>query len=177
MSDASRQAGWLSFDLNDFTSAAYYYENARALAHEAQNIELGAFVLCEMSHVATWQDKPRIGIDHAVAAEQWASRTGDMRLRAYTADVAARAYAADGQREACLTALDTAHTALPVTGDQTPSYVHFYDEAIQVAIRGLCHLELHEGQRAADYMQQSLINLDQSHSRNAAFTTMHLGMA
>ncbi|MGB6161093.1 MAG: hypothetical protein WCF33_23820 [Pseudonocardiaceae bacterium] len=42
-----------------------------------------------MSHLATWQGKPRIGIDHAVAAAQWADRTGDLRLRAYTADVAA----------------------------------------------------------------------------------------
>ncbi|MBV9160792.1 MAG: hypothetical protein JO309_09305 [Pseudonocardiales bacterium] len=68
LSDASRQAGWLSFDLHDFTSAEYYYEDARTLAHEAENIELGAIVLCGMSHLATWQRKPRTGIAHAVAA-------------------------------------------------------------------------------------------------------------
>lgn len=83
LSEASRQAGWLSFDLNDLTSAEYYYEDARSLAHEAENIELGAIVLCGMSHLATWQRKPRIGIDHAVAAGQWANRTSDMRLRAF----------------------------------------------------------------------------------------------
>ena len=75
-----------------------------------------------MSYLATWQGKLRIGIDHAVAASQWADRTEDTRLRAYTADVAARAYAADGQRDACLTALDTAHTVLTMADDQTPSY-------------------------------------------------------
>jgi hypothetical protein len=31
-----------------------YYEDARALAHEAENIELGTIVLCGMSHLATW---------------------------------------------------------------------------------------------------------------------------
>lgn len=104
------QAGWLSFDLKQFDHAGYYYEDARALAHEAENTGLGAFVLCQMSQLATWQGRPRIGIDHAVAAGQWANRTGDLRLRAMIADVAARAYAADGQRDASMTALDSALT-------------------------------------------------------------------
>jgi hypothetical protein len=158
-SEASRLAGWLSFDLNRFDNAGYYYEDAYALTHEAQNIGLGAFVLCEMSHLATWQGRPRFGIDHAVAAGQWAHRTDDLLLRAYTADVAARAYAADGQRDACLTALDTAHTTLTAASDQIPSLLSTYDEAIHIAHRGLCHLELREGQPAVEYTQQSLESL------------------
>lgn len=137
----------------------------------AQDIELGVFVLCEMSHLATWRGQPRIGIDHAIAAEARASRTGDMRLRAYTADVAARAHAADGHRHACLAALDAAHTALAAAPDQiTPHPIHFYnyDEAIHISIRGTCHLDLHDAQRAADYP---------SHVRNIAFTNMDPGMA
>ncbi|MGH3622788.1 MAG: hypothetical protein ACRDQ5_13480, partial [Sciscionella sp.] len=74
LSEASRQVGWLSFDLEQFAHAGYYYEDARALAHEAENPGLGALVLCEMSHLATWLGTPRIGIDHAVAAGQWADR-------------------------------------------------------------------------------------------------------
>jgi hypothetical protein len=62
-------------------------------------------------------------------------------LRAYTADVAARAYAADGQRDACLTALDTAHSALTRADDNVPSYTT-YNEADCISIRGGCHLEL-----------------------------------
>ncbi len=177
LSNASRHAGWLSFDLNDFESARYYYEDARASAHEAENVELGAFVLCNMSHLATWQRKPRIGIDHAVAAGEWAKRTDDVALRAYAADVAARAYAADGQSEACLTALEIAGTALRMTGDQQPSYVYFYDEGQHSSTRCLCHLELHEPQPAAAYAEQSLKTLDRSYARNVAFVTMNLGIA
>lgn len=177
LSNASRHAGWLSFDLNDFESARYYYEDARALAHEAENVELGAFVLCNMSHLATWQRKPRIGIDHAVAAGEWAKRTDDVALRAYAADVAARAYAADGQSEACLAALDVAGTALTMMGDQQPSYVYFYDEGQHSATRCLCHLELHEPQPAAAYAEQSLKTLDRSYARNIAFATVNLGLA
>ena len=43
-----------------------------------------------MSHLATWQGKPRMGIDHAVAAGEWAKRTDDLLLRAYAADVGPR---------------------------------------------------------------------------------------
>jgi hypothetical protein len=54
-------------------------------------------------------------------------------LRPYTADVAARAYAADGQRDACVNALDTAYTTLPKADNHAPSYTT-YDEASNISI-------------------------------------------
>ncbi len=177
-SEASRQAGWLSYDLKRFDHAEYYYEDARALAHEAENIGLGALVLCQMSQLATWQGKPRIGIDHAVAAGQWAERTDDLRLRAFTADVAARAYAADGQRDACMTALDTAHTVLTAADNKIPGLCDsFYDEALHISFRGECHLKLGEPDHAVSYTQQSLSALDRSNARNVAMTIIDLGEA
>jgi tetratricopeptide (TPR) repeat protein len=176
LSEASRQAGWLSFDLQQFDHAGYYYEDARALAHEAENTGLGAFVLCQMSQLATRQGTPRIGIDHAVAAERWAERTDDMRLRAFTTDAAARAYAADGQRGACLAALDTAHTALTWADNQAPSY-STYDEALHISIRGECHLKLGETEPAVSYLQQSLKLLDRSRARSVALTIVDLAEA
>jgi hypothetical protein len=176
LSEASRQAGWLSFDLKQFDHAGYYYEDARALAHEAENTGMGALVLCQMSQLATWHGKPRIGIDHAVAAGQWADRTDDLRLRAMIADVVARAYAADGQRDACMTALDTAHTVLTTVDDHAPSYT-VYDEAMHISFRGECHLRLHEAAPAVSYAQQSLKLLDQSHARDVAMTIVDLSEA
>jgi len=176
LSEASRQAGWLSFDLKQFDHAGYYYEDARALAHEAQNTGLGALVLCEMSSLATWQGRPRIGIDHAVAAGQWANRTDDVKLRAYTADVAARAYAADGQRDACVKALDTAHTVLTTADDHTPSYT-VYDEASHISTRGGCHLKFGEADRTISYAQQSLKLVDPSRARFLAMTIIDLAEA
>ncbi|HKR49655.1 MAG TPA: hypothetical protein VJT72_08775 [Pseudonocardiaceae bacterium] len=176
LSEASRQAGWLSFDLKQFDHAGYYYEDARALAHEAENTGLGAFVLCQMSRLATWQGKPRIGIDHAVAASQWADRTDDLRLRALIADMVAHAYTADGQRDACFAALDTAHTALTTADDQTPGY-SAYDEAIHISIRGECYLKLGEGGRAVSCAQQSLKLLDVSRARVIAMTIVDLSEA
>ncbi|MGH3720137.1 MAG: tetratricopeptide repeat protein [Pseudonocardiaceae bacterium] len=176
---ASYYAGWCSFDLNDVDSAEYFNEDARALAHDAGNIALGAIVLGGMSGLAVFQDKPRIGIDHAVAARQWADRTGDMRLRAWTAAAGlGRAYAADGQRDACLAALDTAETELGRAGEQVPSYYSInYYEGIHASFCGGCYLKLRDTERAIDYAQRSLVTLDRSYTRHVALTTVDLARA
>lgn len=177
LGNASRLAGWLSFDLNDFTSAAYYYDDARAQAHEAENIELGAVVLSGMSHLATWQGRSRIGIDHAVAARQWADQTSDMRLRAHCAAKAAKAYATDRQEDACLTALEDAEKALRGIGDQAPGFIYLYDEGLHISNCGECHLALRNGDRAADCAQQALTTLGRRSARIVALTTVDLGRA
>lgn len=177
ISKASYQAGWLSFDLNDFASAQYYYDDARTLAHETENIELVAFVLCNMSYLATWQHKPRVGIDHAVAAGEWAKRTSDIALQAFAANIAARAYAADGQPGPCRAALETAQTALTMVGEQQPGYAYFYDQGTHTGMCCSCHLTLREPQLAATYAQQSLRILDRSYTRDLGFVTMKLGIA
>jgi hypothetical protein len=177
LSNASRQAGWLSFDLNDFDNAWYYYEDARALAHDAEDTELGAYVLCNMSHLATWQAKPRIGIDHAVAAGEWAKRTDDGPLRAYAADVAARAYAADGQYSACMAALSGAQQFQVATLGKRSRYVHFYDNGMHASSRSLCYLQLGQPERAVDQARESLDAFDPSFVRNIGITTLDLANA
>jgi hypothetical protein len=67
----SRLVGWSLFNLGDYQNASYYYDDARTAAHDAQNVDLVTFVLCAMSHLHTWMGKPRVGIDHAVAAASW----------------------------------------------------------------------------------------------------------
>jgi tetratricopeptide (TPR) repeat protein len=92
------------------------------------------------------------------------------------ADVAARAYAADGQRDACMTALDTAHTVITTADEHAPSYT-VYDEALHISFRGECHFKLGEADPAVSYAQQSLKLLDQSRARDVAMTIIDLGEA
>lgn len=70
--ELTQLVGWLSFNMGDCPSAQHYYDDARSAAHDVQNVELVAYTLCTMSQLATWQGKPRVGIDHAVAAAVWA---------------------------------------------------------------------------------------------------------
>lgn len=178
-SNLSRFVGWLSFDLSDFDSAAYYYEQARTAAHEAEDTELGIFVLCNMSHLATWRGQPRVGIDHALAAQGWAKETGDLMLRAYVADVAARAYATAGKREACLEALDSIPGSLDHAAVHTPatSLVYFYGPAQYAADRAQCLVLRNDAPGAVQAAQQSLTLVDRSFVRNHAFGALHLGNA
>jgi hypothetical protein len=90
--------------------------------------------------------------------------------------VAARAYAADGQRDACVNALDTAHTVLTTADDHTPSYT-MYDEASHISIRGDCHLKFGEADRTISYAQQSLKLADPSRARFLAMTIIDLAQA
>ena len=178
-SNLSRFVGWLSFDLGDFDSGSYFYEQARTSAHEAENTELGAFVLCNMSHLATWQGKPRTGIDHAVAAQSWAKRTDDFLLQAYTSDVAARAYAHDGQRAACLAELESAGRTV-AGGSGRParlSFAYFYGPGQFAATQSQCYLRLQDAGQAIRAASTSLELLDPSFVRNIAFGKLTLASA
>jgi hypothetical protein len=175
----SRFAGWLSFDLNDFDSGWYYYEQARTAAHEAQDTPLGALVLCHMSHLATWQQHPRVGIDHAVAAQGWAAHTGDPLLHAFSHDVAARAYAMEGERGACFAALDDAQRAVDGAAALAPrhSLAYFYSQGQLEATRSHCYLKLHDAEQAATSGIRAFALLDHSFVRNRAFTVLRIGSA
>lgn len=175
LSVASRLAGWLSFDMGDYQGAWFYYQQARDTAHEARNGALGAQVLCNMSHLATWQGTPRLGIDYAVAAQGWAVQTDDMPLKAYAYQVAARAYAADGQERA-LHQMERAENCLS-ENDSSPSLAYFNDRALLVGDEALCHLSLGNSARAASASEEALHLADPSFVRNQAFTTLELGRA
>src|SRR5262249_51560031 len=158
----------------------HFYEQARSSAHEAENSELAAFVLCNMSHLATWQGKPRVGIDHAVAAQSWATLSGDdLLLQAYASDVAARAFALDGQRSACLAELDAAGRAVSSAASRRdrPSLVYFYGPGQFAYTESLCRLQLDDPGPAAQAARSSLELLDGSFVRNMAFSTLILAEA
>jgi tetratricopeptide (TPR) repeat protein len=177
LSGASGLAGWLSFALNDFENAEYYYEHARTTAHEAHNDELAAHVLCNMSRLATWMGKPRNGIDHAVAAQGWAMRTSNRSLQAYACDVAADAYAADGSYDACMRELDRAHALLAGSDDVLARIRFRYDAGNLASIRGACLLQLGRTRDAVQATETALSLLEPSQVRNVAITTIDLGLA
>ncbi|WP_433064864.1 helix-turn-helix transcriptional regulator [Dactylosporangium sp. CS-033363] len=172
----SRFAGWLAFDLNNPRAAAEYYESARAAAHEAHDTELGAFVLCNMSHLATWQGQPRIGIDHAVAAVGWASQTPDASLQAYAFDVAARAYAMDRQETAALRAIERAKRALNSSQVGGSTHTYFYSPGQLASTESICYLYLGRASEGARIGEQALETIEGSFVRNLALASLRLGI-
>jgi tetratricopeptide (TPR) repeat protein len=162
LADITNLIGWLCFDMGDYRSAQRYYDDARTAAHDAQNVELVSYILCTMSQLATWQGKPRVGIDHAVAAAVWAEQTESPKARAYAADVTAQAYAADGQRDKGRAVLDHERAIITTIGDAPPesSWWYFYDEAFYWSNETEFALKFKEPDAAIAAVDQSLTLVD-----------------
>jgi len=177
--ELSQIAGWQLFNLGDYRAAQYYYDDARTAAHNAHNVELVTYTLCTMSQLATWQDKPRVGIDHAIAAQAWAGQIDRPYARAYAADVAARAYAADQQADRCRQALDTVRVILTQPPDAQPvsSWWYFLDESFYWGSEGECALRLNQPDDALAAAATSLSLVDPANLHNYAHTLASQGEA
>jgi tetratricopeptide (TPR) repeat protein len=175
--DLCRVTGVFIFDLGQYQASMPHFEEARTAAHEASNTELGALTLCHMAYSAIWQGRPRLAVDHAVAAASWAHRTPDRALQANTSDMTARAFAAVGDYDAAMGELDRAETALS-RRDDSPSLSYWYDEAFLHSIRGQCLLQLKRPAEALAILEPSVAALDPATSvRNLAMTKVDLGAA
>ncbi len=172
--ELTQLVGWLCFNAGDYPGAQHYYDDARTTAHDAQNVELVTYVLCTMSHLATWQGRPRVGIDHAAAAQVWASQAGNSRAAGYSADIAARAFAADRQADNCRQALEAEEAALVNCQPNAiePSWWYFYDESFYWSTKSECALFLRDPDTALTAADQSITLLDPANVHNLAFRTL-----
>ncbi|MBF6301453.1 hypothetical protein IU459_28515 [Nocardia amamiensis] len=170
-------AGWMQFDLCDFNSANSSYEQARESAHDAGNDALVALILCNLSYLATWRGSPRTGIDHAVAAQNWARSVDDRLLRAYADDIAAYAYATTGRHEACVTALDAADATLDDFPAEKNSVAYFHGPGLSLAFRSDCMYRLGSAAEAQVAAESSLALIGEGFTRNRAVAYIDLAHA
>ncbi len=172
--ELTQELGWLCFNMGDYPSAQHYYDDARSAAHDAQNVELVTYILCAMSQLATWQGKPRVGIDHAVAAAVWAKLANSPFAEAYAADVAVQAYAADNQPDKCRETLDQEYAALQTARADEPSasWWYFYDESFYWETEGQCALKLQRPEAALSALDKSLTLADPANVHNYTFSLL-----
>jgi hypothetical protein len=127
-----------------------------------------------MSHLATWQGKPRVGIDHAVAAQMWAHRTGSPKAEAYAFDIAARAFAADREADDCHEAIEAEGAALarwtPDANERSWWYV--YDQSFYWGTKSNCALHLGDPDAALTAADESITLIDPTDVHDLAFTTL-----
>lgn len=163
--------GWLCFKMGDYSSAQHYYDDARSAAHDAENVELVTYILCTMSHLATWQGKPLVGIYHAVAAAVWAEQAHSPLAEAYAADVAVRAYVADNRPDKCRELLDREYAAQQTarTDKPTAAWWYFYDESFYWRTEGECALKLRRPDAAITAFDKSLTLVDPANLHNYTF--------
>jgi hypothetical protein len=163
--------GWLCFNMDGYHGAWRYYDEARSAAHDAQNVELVTYILCTMSQLATWQGKPRVGIDHAVAAAVWAEQAHSSLARAYATDVLVQAYAADNRPDNFRKKLDEEYAILQARQPDEPCapWWYFYDESFYWRTVGYCELTVQQPEAAMSALDKSLALVDPVHLHNNAF--------
>jgi tetratricopeptide (TPR) repeat protein len=191
--DGGLPAGLVPQDLQvervEHDGAGYYYGQARAAAHEADDDTMCAMVLANWSQLATWAGDPRLGVEHALGAVAWGQRAGSRILVSYGCDVGARAYAAvvrrsaRGERRADhgqpMHSLEQAYHELDQAPDSDPGtgLAYFYDQGQYLATRTWCLLELGDPHRALATASQSLASADPAFVRNVALTRLALAGA
>ncbi len=175
-SGMSSSAGDYFFDLNDLDNARYYYDQARAAAHEARNTELSIYALCSMSYAASSQGKAHVGIDLAAAAQSLADKSDDVLLQVCAAERAGTAYAVDGQYNPFMAEFDRARNALVSVGDVSPeSPAYYYHEGLLASHQSECLLLLERPQEAAIRASTGLTVFNKSYVDGYALCTLHLG--
>ncbi len=172
--ELTQLVGWLSFNLGGYRSAQHHYDQAREAAHEAENVELVTYVLCTMSHLATWQQKPRVGIDHAVAAAVWADQSHSPHAGAYAADVAVRAHIAAHQPEQCRPVLDREHQAVQdfSSAGVVSSWWYFYDESFYWSTNSQHALQAGQTDIALNAIDRSLALVDPTNLHERAHRSL-----
>jgi len=174
----SSSVGDYFFDLDDLDSARYYYDQARAAAHEARNTELSIYALCSMSYAASSQGKAHAGIDLAAAAQSLSPQTDDPLLRVCAAERAGTAYAVDGQYEPCLIEFDKAHEGMLSATDAPPeSPAYYYHEGLLVSHQSESLLLLGKPKEAVASASTGLTVFNKSYVDGYALCTLHLGNA
>jgi hypothetical protein len=168
--DVTNLVGWLRFNLGDDRGAQRDYDEARRAARDAGDVEVLTHALCMMGQLATWQGRPRIGVEHAVEAAAWA-RNASPLAQAYAADVAAQAYASDGDRGRIQTSLDREYALLCAVDPGTPaaSYWYFYDEAFYWETVAECALKVHQPGAAMRALDRPLTPADPADLHNRLF--------
>ena len=170
--ELSQIAGFQLFNLGDFRAAQHYYEQARTAAHEAHDLELVAKTLSNMSQLALWQGRPRIGIDHALAAQEWAGKSGSRYARGAAAKFAASVYAANSQADRCRAALDVMHASVSGSDDgkPAPSWAFTIDESFYWSVKSECALRLGRYEEALTAAETALSLMDPTDRLNYLHT-------
>lgn len=171
-----RSAGWISFNSGDLPATRRYYEQARVVAHDAQDLELATMVLANLSHAAESSRKPAMSIDYAVAAQTWAERARNPCLSAFASDIGACAFAAMGDYNATMRQLDSTQTYLPECPEQSPSTFYEYSDGLHAARRGRCLLTLGRTANAVQVMRESLKLYDASQLNSSLYRNINIAV-
>ncbi|KRD00772.1 MULTISPECIES: hypothetical protein [unclassified Streptomyces] len=177
--DLTRLAGWTSFDIAAHGLAQRYFVQALRLSQVAGDRAYGSFVLVTMSRQAVYLGHGREAVQLARVAQQGVGTGAPPVVQALLHAAEARGHAVLGEVRASTAALVRAERALEAakSGDETPYWARFFDEAQLADEFGHCHRDLQQFRAAAQHAERSLQLRPAAHARSRLFCRVVLASA
>ncbi|MGW1275235.1 regulator, partial [Streptomyces sp. NPDC002491] len=177
--DLTRLAGWTSFDIAAHGLAQRYFVQALRLSQVAGDRAYGSFVLVTMSRQAVYLGHGREAVQLARVAQQGVGSGAPPVVQALLHAAEARGHAVLGEVRASTAALVRAERALEAakSGDETPYWARFFDEAQLADEFGHCHRDLQQFRAAAQHAERSLQLRPAAHARSRLFCRVVLASA
>lgn len=166
--EVAQLAGWQAYDLEQQGVAQRYLVQALSMARFAGDDGLGGEILAAMSNQAIWVSQPTQAIDMAQAAQEAGKRASLPILQTEGLVMEAHAHALLGDPGACSVALKRASITFDKPGEDTPTWLRYFDNAYLAARIAHCFRALHQGPTTEKYAKQSL-EMDERYLRGKAF--------
>ncbi|MER6412684.1 regulator [Streptomyces humidus] len=177
--DLTRLAGWTSFDIAAHGLAQRYFVQALRLSQVAGDRAYGSFVLVTMSRQAVYLGHGREAVQLARVAQQGVGSGAPPVVQALLHSAEARGHGVLGEVRASTAALVRAERALETakSGDETPYWARFFDEAQLADEFGHCHRDLQQFRAAAQHAERALQLRPAAHARSRVFCRVVLASA
>ncbi|MCX4761427.1 regulator [Streptomyces sp. NBC_01275] len=177
--DLTRLAGWTSFDIAAHGLAQRYFVQALRLSQAAGDRAYGSFVLVTMSRQAVYLGHGREAVQLARVAQQGVGTGAPPVVQALLHAAEARGHGVLGEVRACTAALVRAERALEAakTGDDTPYWARFFDDAQLADEFGHCHRDLQQYRAAVQHAERALQLRPAAFARSRLFCRVVLATA
>lgn len=174
--ETAEHCGWLYYDADDQSSARRYWQEALTTATVLGDDNLAIMVLASLSMQASYEGRPRDGLNLARAAQQRALRYGSPMLQSLLASREARALSLMGDAKA-------AHKQLAASirfaergnrGRPSPHWAAFHGHAELDYAQGLYFTETGHHHSAVQFLRAALAHQDRTYGRNRALYRLTL---
>jgi hypothetical protein len=176
--ELSEFTGFLHYDQMDYARAVPPLRDALQAALEIDDATLAAYIHHWRSDMASLLGRPGEALDHALAAQSWARRSGSNLIKARTEYSEARALSLTGQERDSLRRLDAATAWATRPASAEPAYLYWVSESMGSSGSG-CFVfgALGRSTDVIDAASIRLRTLSTEYSRQRAFGLLHYGIA
>ncbi|MFJ4695173.1 hypothetical protein [Streptomyces sp. NPDC088766] len=174
--ETAEHCGWLHYDADQQDEARRYWGEALTVATVLEDSSLAILVLASLSMQASYEGRPREGLNLARAAQYRAARYGSPVLQSLLASREARALSLmqDATAARRQLALSMRLVEDPTRGRPSPEWAAFHGQAELDYAQGLLYTETGQHGAAVQFLGAALAHQDRTYGRNRALYRLTL---